>query len=463
MKTRFIFLLISIFWVSSCNQQSNSSSTEKKDKKGTVEFNKKDYLKTELGGLKCIDKPFKNIDVAYDEYEVEVTKPNKFTYKTGTEVEIPANAFVYEDKTPVRGKVKVSYRELHSPSEIIASGITMTYDSLGKRKPFKTAGMFDIKGEANGKEVFLAQNKEVKINMSSQQEGRFNLYYLEKEGDKGWQFLNATASEKVNTEDKNFLKEPVEPLKPVKFNSATDLVFPLNINYSKYPPLRALNGLMWKYAGNKSQAEVKILLTKKWKNVRLAPKDEKKLLYTLVMNGKKEERVDVTPVLSGKFYKEAIAKYEQAKRDYKEQKRIVAARKKMNEFGAKVMRFASVKKMGVYNCDVMSRIQSVPMYVDFQLPKNKDYDAFKVYHILETENAIFSVNCKRKAQIRLDANGKNKMVLIFQSGKVAVLKSDYIAQKLDEISKSSNAVKLAVELKDLPKTESELSSLISKG
>ena len=78
---------------------------------------------------------------------------------------------------------------MHTIPEILASGIPMRYDSAGVKQSFESAGMIEIKGIQNGKEIKLKQNKKIEINMASQKKGdRFNLYYLDTIA-KQWQCL----------------------------------------------------------------------------------------------------------------------------------------------------------------------------------------------------------------------------------------------------------------------------------
>lgn len=88
--------------------------------------------------------------------------------ESGTEILIPANAFMTKDGESIAGEVAIDYREFRNPLEFVMSGIPMS--GIANNDPnsyFKSAGMFEINASINGEEVFLKPDKKVTINFES--------------------------------------------------------------------------------------------------------------------------------------------------------------------------------------------------------------------------------------------------------------------------------------------------------
>ncbi|WP_299459403.1 hypothetical protein [uncultured Microscilla sp.] len=129
-----------------------------------------------------IASPFDNkkIDVAYSQWEMDASKAKVFKLNNGSNIEVPAGAFVNKLGEPVKGNVKIKYREFHNAADIIASGLPMHYDSAGVRHHFESGGMFELRGSQNGEPVFIAPHKNVEVNLVSyNKDKRFNHYFLD--------------------------------------------------------------------------------------------------------------------------------------------------------------------------------------------------------------------------------------------------------------------------------------------
>lgn len=138
--------------------------------------NKKESLISE------INSPFINqsINVRYNELEINNEEAKTLKLENGTTIHIPAYSFIDKNGRPVKGKVKLNYRELHSASDIIASGVPMAYDSAGVQNNLETAGMFEIRGKKGKEPVYIAQGKSIDVQFASRHEGEgFGHYYLE--------------------------------------------------------------------------------------------------------------------------------------------------------------------------------------------------------------------------------------------------------------------------------------------
>ena len=119
------------------------------------------------------------LDVKFNAWEMDADQAKVFKLKNGSNIHVPAGAFINKFGQPVKGKVEIKYREFHNAADIIASGIPMHYDSAGTRYHFESGGMFEIRGNQNGEPVFLANGKNIDVNMVSyNKDENFNHYYL---------------------------------------------------------------------------------------------------------------------------------------------------------------------------------------------------------------------------------------------------------------------------------------------
>jgi hypothetical protein len=133
---------------------------------------------------KLVQPPIYGWDIKKTLYAVESSTGGGIRCESGTVISIPPNAFVDESGNPVEGKVQIDYREFRDPIDFVFSGIPMTYDSGGASHTFQSAGMFDIAASQEGRQVFLAPGKPVKMDfVSTDSSTSYNFYVLdEKKG-----------------------------------------------------------------------------------------------------------------------------------------------------------------------------------------------------------------------------------------------------------------------------------------
>ena len=91
-----------------------------------------------------IEKASWNVPSTY--FSMPVDKPTEIVYeRSGTKIQVPPNAFTYEDGTPVKGEVLVQYREFRDPADFIVSNIPMQLDYEGEPAYFNSTGMFEVR------------------------------------------------------------------------------------------------------------------------------------------------------------------------------------------------------------------------------------------------------------------------------------------------------------------------------
>lgn len=107
----------------------------------------------------------KNMDIPFVEYTYSNNKCNGYKYGSGTIFFIPEDAFSNEDGTNCSQTITIKYRELHTKSDILVSGLNMIYLLNGKRKILESSGMFEIKAECNGKPIRIKKGKRIQVRM----------------------------------------------------------------------------------------------------------------------------------------------------------------------------------------------------------------------------------------------------------------------------------------------------------
>ncbi|MCB0629729.1 MAG: OmpA family protein [Saprospiraceae bacterium] len=104
-----------------------------------------------------------NVESTY--YSVPSSQPTEIIYqRSGTKIQIPADAFTYPDGSPVQGEVLVQYREFRDPADFIASRIPMQFDFEGAPAYFNSTGMFEIRAyDPESQALELQADKELSL------------------------------------------------------------------------------------------------------------------------------------------------------------------------------------------------------------------------------------------------------------------------------------------------------------
>jgi hypothetical protein len=108
--------------------------------------------------------PLINFSVPYVTKSINPAKDNHIFIKgSGSVVHIPANALVYKDGSPVKGSVRIKYREYRHAGEMAFSHIPMMYHETGKEYMYSSAGMFELRGWQANKEIYIKPGSNVTV------------------------------------------------------------------------------------------------------------------------------------------------------------------------------------------------------------------------------------------------------------------------------------------------------------
>lgn len=129
-----------------------------------------DYSEKQLAHfqqLPYINQPNLNVKPTFASYKVDPNAGGVFKYPSGSQLVVPAAAFVNEQGQTLAGEVTIHYREMHDYVDFFVSGIPMTYDSAGVNYNLESAGMIEIFAEQDGKKVMMAPGKSIDVELVS--------------------------------------------------------------------------------------------------------------------------------------------------------------------------------------------------------------------------------------------------------------------------------------------------------
>lgn len=326
------------------NQDVSQEQVNASDSLALLEFYKKEEAKP------CIDPPLEELDIPYTIYKVNAEKGGTLNFKTGSIIVVPQNAFVDENGKLLKGEVELRYREFHDAVDFFVAGIPMTYDSAGVRYHFESAGMMEMFGYQNGKQVNMGKDKSIIILLDSDYKGtEYNLYQLDTMKN-NWSCLGkdkvvkqaiakaAKGTEDFNDEDKissaqetpayksietkqveiqkekerkiaALPKVPATPVKPEEANK-DKFTFNIDVDPKEFPELALFKGLLFE-VGAENKGFTKAMYDITWDEAIVKEGNKKGENYSLTLKkGSKKYDLVVYPVFEGKNYEIAVKDYQ---------------------------------------------------------------------------------------------------------------------------------------------------------
>jgi hypothetical protein len=388
-------------------------------------------------GRAAIRPPFKGVDIAFHSYTIDANKRSVIRTKTGTEITIPANSLTDADGNPISGKVNLRFREIHTPVEILASGIPMRYDSLGKGYDFVSAGMFEIAAEQNDESLAIKEGQQINVSLASFKEGNdFSFYRLDTEnGD--WSNIGIAAAD---TND-----EKAKSLKAFKDNN----LIAFDIDYSANPELGPFNGINWTYVGTDKKSNPlknKWILKERWRTMRLSSQNKKTGAYTITLaNSKKSVAMEMAPYFleNQQQEMEAFASMVENYHTLVEQQKAEEGRIQLE---ADLTRSFPISEFGLYNWDKIDKIVQEEQLAVVNASFSVDGKP------LEAKSQVYFINGKEKLLARetlvwdklvYQPKEKNWIVLVLPDNRAAVCGAGMFRRVKDE-------AKAVFELKTAP-------------
>ncbi len=415
-----ILLVILLFSIYSCQQETINQ------------------VKTDVApeAINAVLPPLKNIEVTFGNHLIDATKGGQIRLKNGTKITIPADAFTDIDGRMVKGKVDIQYREFHNATDIIASGIPM------KNKEgtafMETAGMFEMRGKANGKEIFIAPEKDIEVAMASEYHSKdevFDFFNFDEETG-NWKELG-TAEPVINKKNtkKSNVKLPPVPTKPLKYDE-NKFVFDLDVNYKKFPELRAYHGVVWQYDGSNPNTDPEKnawVFEEDWKEVDIQAVDASKGKYELTLKAfEKSFSTEVCPVLKGKEFEKALADFNNKTSEYKKVKKQAETEKARKAQEAELVRSFRISNFGIFNWDIWKdpRRMLVDATFDFGDSVNPDLNNVSVFLVTGTRRSVVRYNASDAKRFSYEPGVKNCLLAVLPGNKIGV----YSAKEFEKMN-----------------------------
>jgi hypothetical protein len=431
-------VLISIAFISTPEQQKNLTIEKKK-----------------------VAPPFKNVNLKYANYTVNAQESSVLNYESGTEINIPAGAFVDEKGKPVEGFVDLQYRELHDPVDFFLSGIPMTYDSAGTEYHFESAGMLEILAFQNGKPVFVNPDKKIIVEMvSEQQEDKYNIYRFDSVSG-NWKYIykDNASGEKKSENTRIMISAKLQiptasqitgmadvPVKPERADGK-NYHFDLEVDLQEFPEVSVYKDVQFEVKNGEKDFD-KSYVSIVWNDVSLKKNNNGSYLMTLV-SGTELHTFEVKPVFDGVSYEKAYEEYsmllEEKKRENRREQRIIdsirAAWEKERVFQTAlakdnlrneaasmqtqdiVQRVFVISGFGIWNSDCPAKLpqgeEFAAIYTDSTVKKLQ----FKTLYLVEKgRNAMFAITSYTR--LYYDPSKKNLLWAVTADNKLAVFEED---------------------------------------
>lgn len=374
-----------------------------------------------------INSPIREANIPYASYTVNTGKETELTHSSGTKIRIPADAFVDKDGIRIKGEVTILYREMHTPWDILVSGIPMTFVKDSVRYHFESAGMFDIKGMAKDRPVFIAPGKKLHVKMvSNTPANRFQNYYLDTVN-KRWIELDKSKVVTVHPEVKTDLALPAYlndvPVPPVKPRRADSVVNILNIhieNRKDFPEFDPFEKLKFEVLESHGQfkagnAPLQCSLPE------VVPCDSAPGCYYLraYVKGEKQYRINwlIRPAYEGFDYEKAMKIYAEQQKQYREKLRLLEEQKKLAEKEEKrlesisqIYREIEFSKFGIYNCDNPLLIEWKEFQPSFITVNGEKLKINLVMIIDNSINGVIRFDLEPGGKIRLNPDANQKII-----------------------------------------------------
>ncbi len=414
---------------------------------------------TQLESDTAIAEPFQQVHVAPVICTIKSNVDTVLTLAGGTSIQIPAGIFVNDHNEPVLSPVEIRFREFHSAADVITSGIPMeAVPGNGRDDCFETAGMFEIKGYADGQPIKIAEGKSLTVNLRSDATGKYDFWKYDPQTT-SW--INQAPANQVNIQpsesaplpegEASFSKLSLQvPSAPANLETdpRTPLQFKgLNMDVSKCPELRKKNSqTILLYAGkNAKVAEPKVLkqISKfRWRKGTLTPTSDANI-YTLVMEGDTTLRLPVTLALSGKEFQTKQQAYEALMAEYQQGAAQREYMGKLAEQQASITRGMAIQGFGLYNHDCFYQrndVQQVAGNFDFggETISPKIRDKIIVYLITGNNRAIVQYPAYYWNAIRFSPTDRNSLLAVLPDGRVATFSRSDFEQSRQEMAKSNS-------------------------
>ncbi|MCC7301053.1 MAG: hypothetical protein IT233_00270 [Bacteroidia bacterium] len=407
-------------------------------------------------------------------------KGGVYRFRSGSQIHVPAGAFMGENGQPFAGPVQLRYREFHGPKDFFLSGIPMTYDSAGTRYHFESGGMIEILAFDGDRPLQLRPGNSVKVEMVSVQPGNhFNSYFLDSRSGR-WEYLGKDTAgipePWKNTLDSlltqfdpvslrkqlmNSLDEQVKDREELKKNippspfipRGNELLLVVDLDTVRFPEWAGYRNLKFAVAPEEKQF-AKMYSTKTWRNVRMKSADSAGWCVLEFTDWTQKITVKARPVLGEKNIKKANAILEKYHQDLRRrEKKLTADLNMLRELNARyvgevefdntegkklqewqklvtantqtVMRVFNVERFGIYNSDCPKLLpKGMEIIASFKDQTGKPLKLGTVYLVEQGRNMMFTYYGDTIRSFRYNPKTRNQLWTLTADGRIATLSAE---------------------------------------
>ncbi|MFK8008874.1 MAG: hypothetical protein AB8H03_21110 [Saprospiraceae bacterium] len=462
MKTRFLLCLSLLISLSLLFQNCASENSTNKNSEAKTET---PISKISLNLEKQeIAPPFNSVDVPYQNFNVTNSSAQTLNLDNGTTIEIPANAFVDANGNAINSEIKISYREFHTAADILASGIPMKASHNGIDGDMQTAGMFEINASSNNQEVFVAEGKNVGVNMATNVDGdNYDFWELNQESG-AWENLGGSTAQpnvKKIAAQKEIanLSKMKTPTPPAKFDKAKS-VLNFDLNLDDYPDLKSMKNIFWQFTGNGENPKNNPWVFKEqWTSADIKKGTRGNEYIMVLKSDKKNFSTTVCPSQKGKDFDEALSNYETALRAYKANSTSQQERMDFMKRQTDFVRSFQIQNMGIYNCDALINNPGALAFeakFDFGPDVPMAHNKVNVYLITNDARSVIAYPFARRKNFLVDSSMDNQLIAILPNNKYATFSQADFDANLEEMKNAKGKVftfKMNVETEPIESVE----------
>lgn len=485
-----------------------------------------------------INPPLDDIKPTFASAKINANQGGVYEYKNGSKLIVPAAAFRNTDGKLVEGEVEIEYREMHDYVDFFLSGIPMTYDSAGTKYVLESAGMIEIIAKQNGQPVKMQPGKEIKVELISyismprlNVNPKYNIYKLNATT-RSWEYRNVdniqiiedldnegfeneelnilktnyqSSISKITTSENLEIKEldatigmPIKPNRPFRANK-DQFSFDLDISENASPVVKDLGekyqNIIWHISPNSPVINTNAFKVV-WESMDLKPLDDGQDFELTLINGNRQERVIVTPALSGNEFTQAMSVYDMAMETYRKalNAREIALEENRNKINEKyasqkeeakkeftlsieewrtqnqndpslnqmvrkkiINRFVATE-FGVWNCDRPIHPDDLEIEGNFELEEGAEVTDEIAYLVNKNRNTIVRIYAKDGAKVNFDQKSDNLMWMVTKDNQIAIFRPQEF-KKINQKKGGNHTFKLKVE-PDALKSEEDVRKVL---
>lgn len=172
--------------------------------------------------FKVFNPPLEKLIPGFVEIAVNPFVDSTYVLDNGTKISVFSQTLLDLDGKPLIEKVTLRYRQFDDAVSIYLAGLPMAYTAVSDNMVLQTAGMFEIRGEIDGKPIKVNPDKPIEVTIGSDYTDTRQGFFKLNEDNGDWQLIDIPSWKK--NPDKDSIREALKKLKP-------EFMIPLGPNF----------------------------------------------------------------------------------------------------------------------------------------------------------------------------------------------------------------------------------------